>query len=690
MLGWLAYLALFYSSPLASLPARDDGPWRRYQLLQYLLAPDVLWQEWTAGTGRVALADRVTVLAPAAWMALAAAALGWLLLCALRAQRGLSRGEALVFSLAAGTSVLSTLTLALGWAGWLGDAQWLWLGEAAIVLIAAMALWRARQTETEPDEPPDAEELAAARADAANAVWHRALALVALVFAAVLVLGAMLPPVEFDVREYHLQAPKEFFGQGRVTYLPHNAYANMPLGLEMLSLHAMALTGDVERGALVGKTLLAGVSLLAAAGTFLLARRWFGKSDAYWGAVLLLSTPWMIRNSAAGLIDAALGAYVVLAIHAGLLWRQAADTEGETSDAADGLLALCGLLAGSAAACKYPAAVFVTLPLGLWVLYVGRRAPLRSGLWFVVPATAAFGLWLVKNLVLIGNPIYPLRLPLVGEGMRTVAHPAAWVQAHAPHGYSPGELAESAAGVLLGSDWLSPLLWPLALVALRYAVPRSLARGLLGYVLLLLALWWLLTHRIDRFWLPALPVLAAAAGAGAAALDEGRTRLLFRILAGFCLAANLLYCTLAGPGAYNRFFSSLDGAWRDPLRIAPWHVWLNEHVPPDAAVLTVAEAEVFDLRPRVLYDTPFDACQLEVIVAGNDPATIRQRLTQHHVSHVLVRWDEIERYRTPGNYGYSEFVTPEVFDTLVEQGVLDPPAAMFGEGRVEIYPVARP
>ena len=42
----------------------------------------------------------------------------------------------------------------------------------------------------------------------------------------------MLPPVDFDVREYHLQAPKEFFQPGRISFLPHNVYANMPLGAE--------------------------------------------------------------------------------------------------------------------------------------------------------------------------------------------------------------------------------------------------------------------------------------------------------------------------------------------------------------------------------------------------------------------------------------------------------------------------
>ena len=59
----------------------------------------------------------------------------------------------------------------------------------------------------------------------------------------------MLPPLDFDVCEYHLQAPKEFFQQGRITFLPHNVYANMALGTEMLSLLAMVVAGDWWWGA---------------------------------------------------------------------------------------------------------------------------------------------------------------------------------------------------------------------------------------------------------------------------------------------------------------------------------------------------------------------------------------------------------------------------------------------------------
>ena len=44
-------------------------------------------------------------------------------------------------------------------------------------------------------------------------------------------LGAMLPTIDFDAIEYHLQGPKEYFQAGRIAFLPHNVYTSMPFGV---------------------------------------------------------------------------------------------------------------------------------------------------------------------------------------------------------------------------------------------------------------------------------------------------------------------------------------------------------------------------------------------------------------------------------------------------------------------------
>jgi hypothetical protein len=76
----------------------------------------------------------------------------------------------------------------------------------------------------------------------------------------------------------------------------------------------------------------------------------------------------------------------------------------------------------------------------------------------------------------------------------------------------------------------------------------------------------------------------------------------------------------------------------------------------------------------------FDDSIFEEIVAaepagaggGDEQAAdvIRADLRARGVTHVLVNWGEILRYRLPGSYGYAEFVQPVRFDRLVERGVL--------------------
>jgi hypothetical protein len=50
-----------------------------------------------------------------------------------------------------------------------------------------------------------------------------------------------------------------------------------------------------------------------------------------------------------------------------------------------------------------------------------------------------------------------------------------------------------------------------------------------------------------------------------------------------------------------------------------------------------------------------------------------------------VEWSEIARYRSPGNYGFTPFVTEAFFRNLVEAKVLDPPSKL--GARQELYKV---
>ena len=115
--------------------------------------------------------------------------------------------------------------------------------------------------------------------------------LVAGPFLLVMALGAMLPTIDFDAIEYHLQGPKEYYQAGRIAFLPHNVYTSMPFGVEMLHLLGMEVLDDWWWGALVGQLLVACFAPAAAVLIAATARRWGSPRAAWFAARRLPDDP---------------------------------------------------------------------------------------------------------------------------------------------------------------------------------------------------------------------------------------------------------------------------------------------------------------------------------------------------------------------------------------------------------------
>ncbi len=684
------YAAVYYATPLSVMPSGPEGVPRRTLLLTYLLRPDDLVREWLGSPPALAVLDRLPVLLLAAGIVGMAAALGRLAIRLVGADRGLDGLERFVFSAGVGLNLVSTYILAVGLAGWMNAMTLFYVPAAAAVGAAAWMYrglrWRKAESADSGRSIPRkgrrnrsgrSESAAVAPADAGRAelLGTRWLWLMAP-FAAVIVLGGMLPPIEFDVREYHLQVPKEFFRQGRITFLPHNVYGNMAMGTEILSLPAMAAAGDWWLGALAGKTLIALFAPLTALALFAAGRRFFSTTAGVVAAVLYVSMPWVVQVSMLGLVDAAVGCYLVLALYALLLHARGQDQErqaaGRAWSEAESRLLLAGYLAGAAVATKYPAALFVAVPLTAAVAWMQVRRWWRTA-WkplavFVLAAVAGCGLWFGKNWALTGNPAYPLLYEVFGGETRTAEKDEQWTRAHRPHVFTTDALLHDLGRVLLTSPWLSPLLVPMAGLAFLNRRYRRMAAVLAAYFAFVILAWWVLTHRIDRFWIPAIPLLTLMGGIAATASAGRGWKVLLVIVLVFTACAN--FVVAASPLiADNRFFAPLARLRDDPLRMNPWHRWFNAEA-PDGCILMIGEAQVFDLVPRVIYSTCFDSSVFEEIVKGHSAEEIRRALRSRGITHVYVHWGEIARYRA--TYGYTDFVQPEVFERLIREGILEP------------------
>jgi hypothetical protein len=502
-------------------------------------------------------------------------------------------------------------------------------------------------------------------------------------FLVVMALGAMLPTIDFDAIEYHLEGPKEYFLAGRIGFLPHNVYTSMPFGVEMLHLLGMHVLGDWWSGALAGQLVVASFAPMAGLMVGVTAGRWGSPRSAWVAAVVYLTTPWIYRLAAIPYVEGPLCYY-----HAALVWA-AGVAWGATDEWRGRAWLVVGLLAGGAMAIKYPALVSAVVPFGAIALAASWTSrSLRPALAFGLGVAIVMGPWLLKNVVDTRNPVYPLGYRVFGGRDWDDVREAKWVNAHGPKPIEARAFVASALEVAGRSDWQSPAIFALAPLAFLRPGSRRAARAIGAYVLYLFLTWWIFTHRLDRFWLPMLPGLAVLAGLGA---DWTRGRA-WTVLVGLILAVSI---------ATSAAQISTDAVglhrWTDDLRalrtgvprmINPPLARLDAELPTGAKPLLVGQAQAFHMTHPVVYNTVFDRDTFESIDRDRSAEAVRDELTRRGITHVYVDWSEIARYRSPGNYGYTDYVTPERFARLVAAGVLSPPRPM-GPAH-ELYTVLPP
>ncbi len=621
-----------------------------------------------------------------------------------------TRLERWYWSLVTGIAAWGTLTLLLGLIGVLSPVVFWLLGGVPVVIEASRCWRQCRPTVWQPS----------------SRVWTGlgiACAIAIAPFLRAMLLGSLQPPNDFDVKEYHLAGAKEFYQLGRVEMLPHNVYTSFPFLTEMLCLSGMVLRGDWFRGALAGQAVLAAFAPLTALGLFVAARRWLGTTAGWFAVLVHLTCPWTYRISIIAYAEGGLACFLFATFFAACRVIEAVEPR-----AARRWTLLTGLLAGAAAACKYPAVLTVVIPLGAlivgWAILpvplatppagsrTGRIAhpTISHALLYSLGILATFGPWLGKNLCETGNPVYPLLYSVFGGADWDAASHAKWKAGHPlplkeinGPSWIVRDTRDRLWDVFLGSDWQSGLYLSLAL-AVVFAIWRSRhvkAQGLqplglmlfaVAYSLWLFFTWQYFTHRIDRFWVPMLPMWSLLAGAGLAALWESieefmphRTAEVYAVLRGgiaLPVAAVVLFnlalatSTVGGNNSYLMEMKALREltktpciAWVESLRLAPTD-----------KVLFIGEAEMFDAAFSYEYNTVFDHSIFEDDCSAALPNTssadqplrpkqeILDRWHARGITHIVVNWSEVLRYRT--TYTYTDFVHPSRFQALVDAGVL--------------------
>lgn len=711
--GALVWLLLFFIAFL-SLPLTNNQEIDRWYIvpeIPFLLLDlvDPLPEENPHPVGWAYFPQRIPLMGVAAVVLLGAWGVGQLVTRLIRIPLHPFTAERTVFASGLGLSLVSLLTLGGGLLGILSQG----LCYAVLMAIAIAGIASAFQETKLKTGSLVSLKLSLPESMTFDMLFRISCCLLMSPFVLSMFLGSMLPSTDYDVLEYHFGGPKEYYQQGYISFLPHNVYTSFPFLTEMLTLLSMTLKADWYSGAQAGKLVLMSFALFTALGIFTTARIWFGSAAGWIAATVFLTNPWTYRISIIAYTEGALSFYLLASLLSLIRtivvlqrWKasvsdtaheSAANTESRLPGELGSWTFLTGLLAGSAMATKYPGVLSVVIPLGLtlvsfsWVLLKDDKtlrwsATLKLGMLFAAGTLINIGPWLLKNLVETGNPVYPLLYSVFGGHDLTEALNAKWKNGHGMKPIGLTEFKNSLLDVTMTSDWISPLLFSLAPLTFLNRQHRRLVCWLWIYIAFLFFSWWLLTHRIDRFWVPMLPVVAILAGIGATWSSKliWRTGVTAAVL--FAVLFNLCIVT-SGLGGNNAYLDDFAYARKFTGNLtAPEIEALNQmQLGPDQVVLFVGEAKVFNANFPVIYNTVFDEDIFKQWTAQPDPELpdnqlsmklareIEEQFKAEHIAFVYVNWAEILRYRIPGSYGYTDYVTPQRFNQLVKEGVLQPP-----------------
>jgi len=220
-------------------------------------------------------------------------------------------------------------------------------------------------------------------------------AVVLLPFFALTLFHAMAPEMSPDGVTYHLGLVSRYYRNRGFLPITTNIYANISQGIELLFLHAYAF-GRHSAAALVHFSFLPALCLLLLS----YGRRFGFPVAGLAAAVIIFVSPVFGIDAASAYNDVATAAVVFALFYFLRLWD---DTPRPA------LLVPIGILAGFAYACKYTAFLAVPFAAG-WIVFRLWRTPrlLWRPLIIVGVLVSLMVLpWMIKNIVLVANPVSP-------------------------------------------------------------------------------------------------------------------------------------------------------------------------------------------------------------------------------------------------------------------------------------------
>jgi hypothetical protein len=405
---------------------------------------------------------------------------------------------------------MSLLQLVLGLAGQLHRVT----AVAVIVVGLALLAFRCRKLRYD-----DVSRWANAPADW-EWLWMLVIPALAIAIVAALVPPGILwgdEPNGYDVLEYHLQLPREWYELHRIVPLHHNVFSYFPLAMEMHYLLAMELRHSPWGGMYAAQIMHVAACALSVVAVYGAARQFAGKLAATLAALAAANVPWMMLLAPVAYNEGGLLLFGTLAI----AWCLRDDKRGWI---------IAGVLAGFACGVKLTAVpqVLLLVPAIVGVVALIKRQPFArvavGVATYVLAGLLIFSPWLIRNAVWTHNPVFPEAQSLFGRAHFSETQSKRWHDAHSPRPDQQSPSARHAeAWRQIGTDWrygwrseslqkISALLrlLPAGILCALIAFRRPQAWVFLALLIAWLIFWLAFTHLQGRFFVLAIPIAALA------------------------------------------------------------------------------------------------------------------------------------------------------------------------------------
>ncbi len=354
-----------------------------------------------------------------------------------------------------------------------------------------------------------------------NSLYYAAALAVFLLTLALLWEGLFSPRYQHDSLTYQLHFAAEYYRAGKISIIPtpfgDPSHAYGPQFTSTFFVWLLAPFGS-DFLAQSGQWPFLLLALAAAAG--IAEDMGAEKSNPTMAPLLAILCPLFLFEGRTALSDLSIAAFFA----ASIFFFLRAIARGSGKDAFFALLA-AGLMGG----CKYTALGLLLLLLPLAAMAMVKSLPGRGWMGWAAGALAGAaggGIWYIRNWALAGNPVFPIGVSFFGAdifpGLYGRDQMKAWV-------YHQAGLAKWAEAVSNNASPLLVIFWIAALAMMVHDARKKFslfsAAVLYAASLPLLVdrlIWNVLPFQVDRFWLAAIPPMAAAAArlAGRGALKN--------------------------------------------------------------------------------------------------------------------------------------------------------------------------